>query len=58
MGKVRRKGGEAPRAAHARCLKDAVTLAYHEQELVEQLLTKMKAKNKNVCTGTGCACKQ
>ena len=37
-------------------LKDAVALGYHECAHVEQLLTKLKAKN--VCKGVNCACKQ
>ena len=36
-------------------LKDAVTLAYHERAHLEQLLTKLKAKN--LCKGLGCECK-
>ena len=48
--------GEAP--GHERVppeLKDAVTLAYHERAHLEQLLTKLKAKN--LCKGLGCECK-
>ena len=37
-------------------LKDAVALGYHEWAHVEQLLTKLKAKN--VCKGANCACTQ
>ena len=37
-------------------LKDAVALGYQEWAHVEQLLTKLKAKN--VCKGANCACTQ
>ena len=37
-------------------LSEAIKLAYHEKELVAQLLTKYKATN--VCKGKDCGCKK